>query len=617
MGILVGYGIWMNPSAEEAALQKQVQDSIAKVEVTTSLPTANSITSSPATIGASDSIVVNDSAATAVENAVLTAKFGAFAPATTGTEKETVVETDKLKLTFSNRGGRLKDVQLKEYKTFGGKPIHLFKVDSALFGFDLPINGKGNFNTQDFYFASTQAPAKISGSETATIAYRLNTSNPNEYLELIYTIKGDQYLIDFQINTRNLNGVLDPAKKLAFHWKAAGQPNEKSLLIERQRSSVFYKTVGDDRDYLSETSEEDEEEMEQATNWVAFKQYFFTAAVISKEGFPAENSKLKIVTPTDSATNKIYEAHLTLPMASVGNNSVALKLFFGPNEFNTLKATEVDQFDRIIDYGWGIFGIVNKYFIYYLFIGLNWIGLGVGVTILLLTIAIKMLLVPLTYKNYQSSAKMRILKPEVDAINEKFKNADAMKKQQEVMSLYRQTGVNPLAGCIPVLIQMPFLYAMFRFFPASIELRHQAFLWADDLSSYDSILNLGFNIPMYGSHVSLFTILMCASTFFYTRMNNTNMPAPQPGMPDMRIIMNIFPFMMLFFFNSFSSGLSYYYLAANLVTMAQTVIIRKYFVDEKKILETIEHNKKKPASKSKFQKKMEDMAKKRGIKLPN
>lgn len=613
MGILVGYGVWNNPSKEELARQKFVQDSTAMAEAQLK---AKTVTAPTATITQPDSVTTPDSTTLAKQNIVDEAKFGAFAAAASGKEKESILETDKFILTFSNKGGRLKDVQLKDYKTKAGKSVHLFNPESTLFGFDLPVAGKGNLNTQSFYFADAEVPAKISGSQTATVTYRLNTTTPGQYLELVYNIKADNFLIDFQINTRGLDAVLESGKKLALHWKASGNQNEKSLMIERQRSSVFFKTIDDDRDYLSETSEDDEEEMEQATNWVAFKQYFFSAAVISKEGFPAENSKVKVITPKDSATNKIYEANLTLPMTAIGNGSTALSFYFGPNELKTLQATEIDQFDRIIDYGWGIFGIVNKYFIWYLFQALNWFNIGVGITILLLTIAIKMLLMPLTYKNYQSSAKMRILKPEVDAINEKFKNADPMKKQQEMMALYRQTGVNPLAGCIPVLIQMPFLYAMFRFFPASIELRHQAFLWADDLSSFDSILDLGFNIPMYGSHVSLFTILMCISTFVYTRMNNNNMPAPQQGMPDMRIIMNIFPFMMLFFFNNYSSGLSYYYFAANVVTMAQTIIIRKYFVDEKKMLSKIEENKKKPATKSKFQQRMEDVAKKRGLKLP-
>lgn len=615
MGILVGYGVLTNPSAEDIARERQIADSTAAAQAQV-VPVPKAIDTTQLPVAVPNSIQAPDSAATAAQATALASKFGAFAPSSTGPETEKVIETDKLKITFTNKGGRIKDVILKDFTTHAGTPVHLFEDSSASFGFNFGLAGKGTLNTQDFYFIPTAAPPSITGDKSMTIAYRLPAGSPDKYMELIYTIKGNAYDIDLQLNTRGLDGVLDNSKKFALDWRATGLNNEKSLLIERQRSSVFFKPMNDDRDYLSETSEDDEEVVEEALHWVAFKQYFFTAAVISKEGFSSENSVLKVVQPTDSIHNKVYSAMLTLPMTSVANGSSNMRLYFGPNDFETLDALDIDQFDRIIDYGWGIFGLVNKYFIFYIFKVLTWLNLGIGITILLLTIVIKMLLMPLTYKNYQSSAKMRILKPEVDAINERLKNADAMKKQQEMMSLYKKTGVNPLAGCIPVLIQMPFLYAMFRFFPATMALRQQSFLWADDLSSYDSIANLGFTIPMYGDHVSLFTILMCASTFLYTRMNSGNMPAPQPGMPDMKMIMYIFPFMMLFFFNNFSSGLSYYYLAANLVTMAQTIIIRKYFVDEKKLMATIEENKKKPASKSKFQNKMEDMAKKRGLKLP-
>lgn len=613
-GIFIGYGIWSQPSAEEQAEIKRIADSTATADAAKKAKTIKVIDSIPAV--STDTTVVKDSSAMAAEIVAKAAKFGAFAPATVGSVNDRVVETDKLKITFSNKGGRIKDVVLKEYTTHTRKPVHLFDPSSAIFGFNFNIANRGTFNTQNFYFTEVSIPEKVSGDKSTVVAYRMNAGAPDKYIELRYTIKGNGYDIDLQLNTRGLDGIIDTGKKLALDWKATGMNNEKSVTIERQRSSVYFKPVADDRDYLSETSEDDEEILEEPVSWVAFKQYFFTAAVISKEGFVSEGSKLNLLTGKDSAYNKTYSALLTLPMTNVGNGTSNLKLYFGPNQLEELTKVEADQFDKIIDYGWGIFGWVNKYFIYYVFNWLSLLGLGVGLTILMLTIVIKMLLMPLTYKNYQSSAKMRILKPEVDALNAKHKDSDPMKKQQEMMSLYRQTGVNPLAGCIPVLIQMPFLYAMFRFFPASMELRHVPFLWADDLASFDSIYNFGFNIPLYGDHISLFTILMCISTFIYTRMNSGNMPAPQQGMPDMRFIMYMFPFMMLFFFNNYASGLSWYYFAANVVTMIQTFVIRKYFVDEKKILATIEENKKKPAGKSKIQKRMEDLANRKGIKLP-
>jgi YidC/Oxa1 family membrane protein insertase len=285
-----------------------------------------------------------------------------------------------------------------------------------------------------------------------------------------------------------------------------------------------------------------------------------------------------------------------------------LNFFFGPNEQSLLAATEVKQFDHIIDYGWGIIGWVNKYAIRPLFWLLSsWIG-SFGIIILIVTLIIKMVLFPITWKNLLNGAKMRAIKPEIDELNKKFEGKDPMEKQTATMALYRQTGVNPFAGCIPVLIQMPVLYAMFRFFPAEIALRGQSFLWAEDLAAYDSILNLPFEIPFYGNHVSLFTLLMTASTFVYTRMSMSSQPnMTQPGMPNMNVMMNLFTFMMLFFFNSMPSGLTMYYFVANVMSIGQMWAIRRYFINEDDIRSKIEDNKKKPNKKSSFQQKLEEM----------
>ena len=269
--------------------------------------------------------------------------------------------------------------------------------------------------------------------------------------------------------------------------------------------------------------------------------------------------------------------------------------------------------EDIVNLGWGIFGWVNKFMIGPIFNFIKTWGVGFGLAILLLTLIVKIIIMPLTYKNYVSSAKMKVLKPEITKLNSKFEGKTdkntAMKKQQETMALYRQTGVNPMAGCIPVVIQMPILFAVFRYFPASLDLRHQGFLWAEDLSSFDSILELGFEIPFYGDHISLFTLLMAASTLFYTMMNSNQMTPSGPGMPNMKVIMYMFPIMMLFFFNTYSSGLSYYYLCGNVMNMGIMWGIKKYMVDEEKIRAQIEQNKKKPKKKSRFQQRMEDIAK--------
>ncbi|HEX4886406.1 MAG TPA: membrane protein insertase YidC [Luteibaculaceae bacterium] len=610
IGILVGSSYLFSPSAEE------IQAEAAKTEQTKSAtqPAANSANSPVNTSATTDTAAV-DSVELIKKKALLEAKFGPFYNAATGKEETKTIETDKLIITFSNKGGMVKDVVVKGFNDWHGQPVHLFEPSQSKINLTIPMGSNQVVNTADLFFDPIVSQTSIKGDEKTAVIYRIATENDG-LLELIYTLSANKYTVDLQVNSKNIKTPGDATQKWILDWQALGRNNEKSVTIERQRASVFFKTAGEDRDYLSETSETDDEVTEEPLQWVAFKQYFFTAAVSAPQGFSTENAKLAVETPSDSAYTKRYKAQIPINMASATGGTSQLTWYFGPNTLEELSNTEIDQFDRIIDYGWGIFGWVNKYFIYYLFNWLNATGIGIGISILLLTIVIKMLLMPLTYKNYQSSAKMKILKPEIDALNEKHKNADPLKKQQDMMALYKKTGVNPLAGCIPVLIQMPILYAMFRFFPASIELRQKAFLWADDLSSFDSIYNFGFNIPLYGDHISLFTILMCASTFIYTRMNSANMPAPQPGMPDMRMIMYIFPFMMLFFFNNFSSGLSWYYFAANLVTMAQTLVIRKYFVNEAKLLAIIEENKTKPQGKSRFQRKMEEMAAKRGVKLP-
>jgi YidC/Oxa1 family membrane protein insertase len=293
---------------------------------------------------------------------------------------------------------------------------------------------------------------------------------------------------------------------------------------------------------------------------------------------------------------------------AAGNAASSFQFYFGPNEIEALNATELGEVDRIIDYGWWIFGWVNRNLILPLYNVLNHSIASAGLIILIITLVIKLVLSPITWKNFMSSAKMRVLKPEMDTINEQHKD-DAMARQQAMMSLYRETGVNPLAGCLPALLQMPILYAMFRFFPANIDLRGKSFWWADDLGAYDSILDLPFSIPMYGSHVSGFTVLMAASTFFYMRLTMASQPSQpqQPGMPNMKVIQQIFPFMMLFFFNRYAAGLSLYYLTANVISIGQMYAIKAFFVDEDKIRAKIDAKKAQPKKKSSFQERLEQM----------
>ncbi len=366
----------------------------------------------------------------------------------------------------------------------------------------------------------------------------------------------------------------------------------------------MFRYFDEKRDYIRERGS-DEIELENAVNWVAYKHKFFTSALISEDKDITKGLLAQTQLEGDKYTID-YTSNLTLPARSV----IDLKFFFGPNDYHLLKSFD-NGMDDIINHGWGIFGYVNKWMIRPIFNLINSFGFNLGLVILLVTLVVKIIILPLTYKNYVSSAKMRVLKPEVEEINERMKDADAMKRQQEVSKLYSQTGVNPMAGCVPMLIQMPILLAVFRFFPSSIELRHAKFLWAEDLSSYESVMQLPFTVPFnYGDHVSLFAILMAISTLVYTKMNSGQMAQPtQPGMPNMNIIMYMMPFMMLFFFNPYSSGLSFYYLCGNLMNIGIMFAIKNYMIDEDKIKAKLAENKKKPKKKSKFQQRMDEMVK--------
>ncbi|MEY3397491.1 MAG: hypothetical protein RL220_85, partial [Bacteroidota bacterium] len=459
-------------------------------------------------------------------------------------------------------------------------------------------------------FIFTPGAEKVDATgQPAQLTMTLRTSDPSKYLQFVYGFTPGSHQVAVQMNAVNLRDELQlSTNKPEFYWQAAGWNNELGLAQERQHSSVFYKTSEEDRDFLSEMHDEGRQ-VQGKLQWMAFKQFFFTAAVYSDQGF-GDKAEFHNIAPQDSVHNKQYIARFDLNVPADANAATAWNFYFGPNKYAPLKETGAPEFVRIIDYGWGIIGWVSRWIIRPIFEFLSsYIG-AIWVVILLLTLAIKTLLFPVTWKNFVSSAKMRILKPEMDELNKKYEGKDAVEKQQAIMALYKQTGVNPFAGCVPVLFQMPILYAMFRFFPSNIELRGQNFLWANDLANYDILFRLPFEIPFYGTHVSGLTILMCISTYFYSRMTMGATPAPtQPGMPNMKVIMNIFTFMMLFFFNSMSSGLTLYYFVANITSIGQMWVIKKYIVDEKKLRDKIDENKKKPVKKSSFHQKLEEMQK--------
>ena len=608
--MLIGFSWYQTDIQRDQAIAEQARlDSLAKAEI---------LNPKPAEVAPTMAAVetqLPDSANSAALAAAAGDKYGLFVVAASGSAQEVVMENNKVKLTLNTRGGLFTMAELQgEYKNYQTKAnVKLWSDSLSAMKLILNLYGKGSFKSDEFYFipSASHVDAK---TNTGQLTMRLNTADASKYIELVYSLQPDSYGVDMRINVNGMGDDLElSSKAMNLEWYAAGMNNEKGLTAERARCSVYYKEFEEDRDYLSESSD-DSYDAEQNLNWMAFKQDYFSAAVISKEGFKS-GSNMQVNMPLDSVHTKFYWANLAIPLQPGTNSSAGLTFYFGPNDYKELKNMQADQFDEIIDYGWSIIGTVNRYCVRPLFwFFSSFIG-SWGLIILLVTLVIKTVLFPITWKNFLSSAKMRVLKPEIDEINKKFEGKDAVAKQQATMALYRQTGVNPFAGCIPVLLQMPILYAMFRFFPAEIVLRGKSFLWADDLAAYDSLYSWTQNVPIlssiYGNHISGFTILMCISTFIYSKMSMGAQPqmTQQPGMPNMKVMMNLFTVMMLFFFNNQPSGLSLYYFIANMVSIGQMWAIKKYFIDEDAIREKIESNKKKPKTKSGFMQRLEEAQK--------
>jgi YidC/Oxa1 family membrane protein insertase len=609
---------WYQTNEQKAVMKEQARlDSLAMANAPAAALNAIN-TENPA---AAASVSLSDSAAQIVSAQADQWRYGLFAAARTGQAQDLILKNNKVAVTLSTQGGMITTAEmLTEYKNFHtGENVKLWSDSLSAMKLVFYLNGQGPIKSNELYFQSQVLGTDAEG-HPQTVSMKLQSNDPTKYIEYVYQLLPDAYQVNCKLNIVGLDRELElSSKPVALEWFAMGNPNEKGLSAERQKCSVFYRENGEDRDYLSETSS-DELRTEKDLNWMAFKQDYFSAAVIAPAGFKT-GSYLQVGVPTDSVSTKNYFANLILPLSPGSASSTDLQFYLGPNDYKELKSTQAEEFDRIIDYGWSIIGTVNRYCIRPLFwFFQSFIG-SWGLIILLVTLTIKTVLFPITWKNLLSSAKMRVLKPEIDEINKKFEGKDPIEKQQATMSLYRQTGVNPFAGCIPVLLQMPILYAMFRFFPAEIVLRGKSFWWADDLAAYDSIFSWERHIPIlseiYGNHISGFTILMCISTYLYSQMSMGSQPqmAQQPGMPNMKVMMNLFTIMMLFFFNNQASGLALYYFIANMTSIGQMWVIKKYFIDEDAIRAKIDNNKKKPKSKSSFMQRLEEAQKAQKLKL--
>jgi len=623
--IFIGFTIYNQPSDEEKA-EMYRNDSIAQAKQfrIDSMAVANG----QRTVTQDEVAEIETLSGEPIPATELHDRLGAFATAGIGEDKEFIVESDLLKLRISNKGGKIINVELKDYQSYDSLPLVLYNNDDVNFGYTFFANNR-TINTNILYFRpfykgmewDGNRPLKVSGSEKLSLSMRLYTDagdgaiDESKYIEYVYTLYGDNYMMDYKLNLVGMNQVIDQGTNfLDLTWETEMRRQEKSLKNARAESTIYYKYFEEDVDYLTETKDA-EESLKTDVRWLSFKSRFFASTLIGDE--PFINADIKAFTDeqnTDEHYLRSMSALIGVPYANAPQQTFPMRMYYGPTKYRTLKKYKL-ELQRQIPLGWSFFLMawINIYAVIPVFDWLGGYGWNYGIVILLLTIMLKLVLFPIAYKTYKSSAKMRVLKPEIDEIGKKFpKSEDAMKKQQATMGLYKKAGVNPMAGCVPMLLQFPILIAMFRFFPSSIELRQQSFLWAHDLSSYDSILSLPFDIPFYGDHVSLFTLLMTVSTIMYTKINNDMMGATSNQMPGMKTMMYIMPVMFLGIFNNYASGLSYYYLLANLITFAQMYLIRKT-INEDKILKQIQLNKTKPVKKkSGFQKRLEDMAKQKG-----
>ncbi len=541
-------------------------------------------------------------------------QLGPFAEAATGQNDFITLENNKLELKISLRGGRVYSARLKDYRTFDSLPLILFSGDSTVFGFNFFTSDNKPVQTNNLYFKPV-SPEKdyVVTRNAQSVVLRLNADS-GKYIEYVYSLAPDKYMVDFKVNFVSLNGVIaSNQSSLTLDWRMYLPQQEMGRQNEESYTTIKYKYYQDEVNGFSEKSRKESEKADLTTklSWIAFKDQFFSTVILNNEFFQnASISSLRTI--SSPRYMKYFTAEAGVPFNVENPQPISLKMYFGPNHFTTLKK-EGYQLEQLVTLGKNITRWINQFIIIPIFNWLNkYIG-NYGLIILILTIIIKVVLFPLTFKSYQSQAKMAVLKPQVDELNGRYpKKEDAMKKQQATMDLYKRAGVNPMGGCLPMLLQMPILFAMFRFFPTSIELRQEHFLWATDLSTYDSILHLPFTIPIYGNHVSLFTLLMTASTLLTMKMTGSQPGSDQPGMKAMMYMM---PVMFMLILNNFSSGLTYYYFLANMITWGQN-LISKRFINADAVLAKLDENRKKPVQKSKWQQRLEEAARQRGINPP-
>jgi YidC/Oxa1 family membrane protein insertase len=513
--------------------------------------------------------------------------------------QEIRVENKDVVFKFNSKGGSLTQVQLKGYSNYKEEPLFIVN-DNQKINLNFQTKNGYEINSSDYNFEIEQFERgnvkivimKLLISEFQSIAFE-------------YKIPENGYMIDFNIISKGLSSFINYDKKINFNWTLDAFRQAKSVDYENRYSQLLFQYDGDDTDYLSSYSDSDDSE--DSVNWISYGQHFFNSILVFDS--PIDNveftsTKLFEDQGKDVAFTKKYSSVIPLVVKNSEINS-NMKWYIGPNDYDILKNYDNKIYDSIY-FGWGIFGWINR-FIYFPFFGFLVKYFSAGIAVILMTIVTRIVMSPVTYKTYVSQARMKVIKPEITELNEKYKN-DAVKRQQETMKLYNKAGANPLLGCVPALLQLPVFYALFCFFPIAFQLRGKSFLWAEDLSSYDTIAELPFSIPFYGDHISLLPILASIAIFFYTRMSSgAQMQPTQPGMPNMKFIMYLMPVMMLFFFNNYASAFSLYYFISNILTILIMISIKHFIIDEDKIRLQVQENKNRPKKQNRFQRKMQEM----------
>ena len=523
-----------------------------------------------------------------------------FLKTNSNSQDDVIIENDDLILKFSSKGGQLVEALLKNFSDYKGDPLYLIKDGNQNINLNFSTSLGKLVNTSDYNFKST-----VKNSSESTTLNMILLVSENQFLNFEYVIPRKGFMMDFSIISSGFKNIVDNKKSIYLNWDLKAFRQAKSAEYENRYSQLYYQFDGDDTDYLSSYSDSDD--TEDSVSWISYGQHFFNSILVlenpSNEVF-FESKKLFEDEGKDVVYTKNYSSKIPLGLSGSEFNS-NMNLYIGPNDYDILKNYE-NNISNSIYFGWGIFGWINR-FIYFPLFGFLGKYFSAGLAVILMTIITRLAMSPVTYKTYVSQARMKVIKPEITELNEKYKN-DAIKKQQETMKLYNKAGANPLLGCVPALFQLPVFYALFCFFPIAFPLRGKPFLWADDLSSYDVIAELPFSIPFYGDHVSLLPILASIAIFFYTMMSSgAQMQPTQPGMPNMKFIMYLMPVMMLFFFNNYASAFSLYYFISNILTILIMLMIKHFIIDEDKIRLQIQENKKKPTTQNRFQRKMKEM----------